>query len=88
MGDRRSFRARAGMVLNRWVRHLACLAWTSPEPSMVYTEANTQPSLEAQLEELFRAVRHQELIWKTDEWLNRSARRRFRGPGSGRGKSS
>lgn len=81
MSERRSFRDRAGMTLERWVRRLACLGWSPPPPEPDVSSPDTAPpDLNQQLQDLFREVRHQELIWKSDEWLKRTSRLGFRRP--------
>lgn len=62
---KRTFGMQAGMF-ERWVGHLACLGWWSPPPDPDVTVADaSRPDLNEQLQDLYRAVRQQELIWKT-----------------------
>ena len=78
MGDTRSLRSRTGARLEEWVRHLACLGWTPPpELYLVSDDAIPRPNLDEQLDDLFRTVRQQELLWKPS-----------RRPKSERGKAS
>lgn len=80
MGAGRSFRKRAGLMLGLWARHLACLGW-SPPPEASVSEPDVAPSdLDQQLRDLFREVRHQELIWKSDDWLKGTSGPGFRRP--------
>ena len=88
MSERRSFRVRAGMALERWVRHLACLGWSPPPDPGISSPDAAPPDLNQQLQALFREVRHQELIWKSDEWLKATSRLGFRRPRPKRGNRS
>lgn len=88
MGQRRSLRDRVGIVLEGWVKHLACFGWTPPPDPDVSAADAAPPDLDEQLQDLFRVVRRQEVIWKSDDLLKRTLRQGSRRPRPKRGNGS